>query len=66
MEQVYTFNTPGVVAQYNSVSGQTQIDVRKGCCYTITLENASSSIEADYKQQTILVKNANIVVSRIS
>lgn len=59
-------STPGAVSQYNSVSGATIIDVPKGCCYTIALENAPASTEADYVQQSLLIQNANLVVNRIA
>jgi hypothetical protein len=52
-------STPAAVEQFNSVSGSTQIDVPRGCCYTIALENTSDTAEP------ILVRNANVVVSRI-
>lgn len=52
-------STPAAVEQFNSVSGSTQVDVPRGCCYTIALENTSDTAEP------ILVRNANVVVSRI-
>lgn len=51
--------TPAAVAQYNNVTSTTQIDVPRGCCFTIAVENTSSTAEP------ILVRNANLVVSRI-
>jgi hypothetical protein len=52
-------STPAAVEQFNSVSGSTQVDVPRGCCYTIALENTSDTAEP------ILVRNANVVVTRI-
>lgn len=52
-------STPAAVEQYNSVSGSTQVDVARGCCVTIALENTSETAES------ILVRNANVVVTRI-
>lgn len=52
-------STPAAVEQYNSVSGSTQVDVARGCCVTIALENTSETAEP------ILVRNANVVVTRI-
>lgn len=52
-------STPAAVNQYNSVTATTQVDVPKGCCYTIAVENTSATNEA------INVRNANLVVTRI-
>lgn len=52
-------STPAAVEQFNSVSGSTQVDVPRGCCFTIALENTSDTAEP------ILVRNANVVVTRI-
>ena len=52
-------STPAAVEQFNSVSGSTQINVPRGCCYTIALENTSETAEA------ISVRNANVLVTRI-
>lgn len=52
-------STPAAVEQFNSVSGSAQVDVPRGCCYTIALENTSTTAEP------ILVRNANVVVTRI-
>jgi hypothetical protein len=52
-------NTPAAVDQYGNVTSTTQVDVPKGCCYTISVENTSETAEP------ILVRNANLVVNRI-
>lgn len=59
-------STPGVVEQYNSVSGATFIDVPKGCCYTISLKNTVASTDPAYVQQPMLVQNANVVITRVA
>lgn len=48
--------TPAAVDQYNNVSSGIYIDVPRGCCVNIAVENTSD--------QAISVANANIVVTR--
>lgn len=52
-------NTPAAVDQFGNITSTTQVDVPRGCCYTIAVENTSETAEP------ILVRNANLVVSRI-
>ena len=52
-------STPAAVDQFGNVTSTTQVDVPRGCCYTIAVENTSETAEP------ILVRNANLVVSRI-
>ena len=49
-------STPAAVDQYNNVSSGIYIDVSRGCCVNIAVENTSD--------QAISVANANIVVTR--
>lgn len=49
-------STPAAVDQYNNVSSGIYIDVPRGCCVNIAVENTSG--------QAISVANANIVVTR--
>lgn len=49
-------STPAAVNQYNNVSSGIYIDVPRGCCVNIAVENTSD--------QAISVANANIVVTR--
>lgn len=49
-------STPAAVDQYNNVSSGIYIDVPRGCCVNIAVENTSD--------QAISVANANIVVTR--
>lgn len=51
--------TPAAVNQFGNVTSTTQIDVPRGCCFEIAVENTSATNAA------ILVRNANLVVSRI-
>ena len=49
-------STPAAVDQYNNVSSGIYIDVPRGCCVNIAIENMSD--------QAVSVANANIVVTR--
>lgn len=51
--------TPAAVDQYGNVTSTTQVDVPKCCCYNVSVENTSETAEP------ILVRNANLVVTRI-
>lgn len=50
--------TPAAVENFFNVSAQTYIDVPKGCCSTIAVQNTST--------QAIEVQNSNITVVRVS
>ena len=50
--------TPAAVGDFFNVSRTTFIDVPKGCCYTISVENTSDDTAID-------VTNANLVVERV-
>lgn len=52
--------TPAAVNQYDSVTTFAIIDVPRGCCYNVAIENASSTGE------DILVRNALLEVTRIA
>lgn len=49
-------STPAAVAQFNNVSAEIYVDVPKGCCVNIAVENTSGV--------AIDVANANLVVTR--
>lgn len=49
-------STPAAVEQYNNVSSGIYIDVPRGCCVNIAVENTSD--------QAVSVANANIVITR--
>lgn len=49
-------STPAAVDQFNNVSAGIYVDVPKGCCVNIAVENTST--------QAIDVANANIIVTR--
>lgn len=50
--------TPAAVEQYSNVTSTAIIDVPKGCCVTVAVENTSG--------QAIDVQNSNLTVSRIA
>ena len=50
--------TPAAVEEYFNVFGAMFIDVPKGCCLTISIQNTSA--------QSILVQNANLIIERVA
>lgn len=50
--------TPGAVSQFFNVFSSIFIDVPKGCCITVSVQNISS-VEID-------VQNANLIVERVA
>lgn len=64
--------TPAAVAtdpptdeNFGNVTSTAIITVPRGCCTTIAVENTSSGLTAADPAPAILVKNANLTVSRI-
>ena len=57
--------TPAAVNQYWNVNGFAIIDVPKGCCYTVSVDNASVSADpATTPASALNVRNLNVEVSR--
>lgn len=50
--------TPAAVEQYHNIASSIYIDVPRGCCAQISVENTST--------QAIEVQNANLIVDRIA
>ena len=50
--------TPAAVEEYFNVFGAMFIDVPKGCCLTVSIQNTST--------QSILVQNANLIIERVA
>lgn len=48
--------TPGAVSRFSNVSASTYIDVPRGCCVNIAVENTSD--------QPINVVNSNLIIER--
>lgn len=59
--------TPTVVDAYWNVSGFAIIDVPAGCCYTVSVENASvSETPATVPASALNVRNLNVEVTRLA
>lgn len=58
--------TPAAVDEYFNVTSTAIITVPRGCCQTISVENASEGATAADAPTAINVQNANLVVSRIA
>lgn len=59
--------TPTVVDAYWNVSGFAIIDVPAGCCYTISVENASESEDpATTPASALNLRNLNVEVTRLA
>lgn len=60
-----TTATPAAADQYWNVNGFAIVDVPKGCCYTVSVENASvSPTPATTPAPALNVRNLNVEVSR--
>ena len=58
--------TPAAVDQYFNVTSTAIITVPKGCCFNVTVENASAPATAGGVAPEINVQNANLTVTRIA
>ena len=59
--------TPAAVEQYWNVNGFAIIDIPAGCCYTVSVENASVSADpATTPASALNVRNLNVEVTRIA
>ena len=59
--------TPAAAEQYCNVNGFAIIDVPAGCCYTVSVENASVSADpATTPAAALNVRNLNVEVTRIA
>lgn len=58
--------TPAAIGDYFSVAGSTFIDVPAGCCVTISVLNTSNQTATLTTQQSITVRDANIIVERVA
>ena len=59
-------STPTAANAYNNVTSTAIIDVPKGCCFNVSVENLTSIIAPATVAQAINVQNANLVVTRIA
>lgn len=58
--------TPAAVDEYFNVTSTAIIDVPRGCCYTVAVENTSEGATAADAATAINVQNANLTVARIA
>jgi hypothetical protein len=52
-------STPAAIGEFNNVATSTYIDVPRGCCVTISVQNTSDDTAID-------VQNANLIVERVA
>jgi hypothetical protein len=57
---------PPTDANFGNVTSTAIITVPKGCCFTLSVENDSTGATAADPAPAILVKNANLTISRIA
>lgn len=58
--------TPAAVDEYFNVTSTAIITVPRGCCFTVSVENASFGATAADPATAINVQNANVTVARIA
>lgn len=58
--------TPAAVENYFNVTSTAIIQVPRGCCFNVSVENVSEPAAAGGIAPAINVQNANLVVSRLS
>ena len=59
-------STPTAVNAYNNVSSTAIIDIPRGCCFNVAIENLTEIVAPATTAQAINVQNANLVVTRIA
>lgn len=58
--------TPAAVDDYFNVTSTAFVTVPRGCCFNVSVENASSGATAADPATAINVQNANLVVQRVA
>jgi len=66
LPDTYACVTPAAVGDFWHVSGFVTLDVPRGCCPTVSLENASPQPTAAAPSPEIVVRNLNLAVNRIA
>ena len=61
-----TAEDPPTAANFFNVTSTAIINVPKGCCFTVAIENTSGPAETGGVAPEILVQNANMTVARIA
>ena len=57
--------TPAAVGDFWNVSGFTYIDVPRGCCYEVSIENASPQSTPATPNPSIDIRNLKVAVNRV-
>lgn len=60
-----TAEDPPTAANFFNVTSTAIVNVPRGCCFTVAIENTSSGVDGGVAP-AILVQNANMTVSRIA
>ena len=58
--------TPADVEQYFNITCTRTIDVPKGCCYTLAVENVNAGVGGDIAIQAISFADGNLDIARIA
>ena len=58
--------TPAAVDEYGNVTCTAIIDVMRGCCMNLSVENVSEAVDATTPAPSINVQNANLTIARIA
>lgn len=61
-----TAEDPITDLNFENVTSTAIIDVPKGCCFNVSVENTSESVTPETPAPAILVKNSNLTVTRIA
>lgn len=59
-------STPAEVEQYNNVISTAIIDVPRGCCFNVSVENVSEGATGAVPAPSINVRNSNLTIVRIA
>jgi hypothetical protein len=58
--------TPAAAEQYFNITCTRTIDVPKGCCYTLAVENVNAGVGEDIAIQAISFADGNLDIARIA
>lgn len=58
--------TPAAVDEYFNVTSTAIVNIPRGCCFNLSVENVSEGATAADAPTAINVQNANLVISRIA
>lgn len=55
--------TPAAVEQYFPVTNRATIEVPRGCCYIVAIENVPAGVNGTVDQQAISLANGNLTIT---